>query len=95
MINIVTYWIDLFVNKILQVQRYRDDNLPEDGTIYYAVNDDDTYVQAVEGDQQYQFVNQEQMETENQEWETGNQNEEEQPEQVKFTLCMFITVVIL
>ncbi|XP_003424524.1 zinc finger protein 394 isoform X1 [Nasonia vitripennis] len=69
--------------EFVEVQRYKDENLPEDGTIYYAVNDDGTYVQAVEGNQQYQFVNQEQMETENQEWEAANQNAEEQPEQAE------------
>lgn len=72
--------------KMHQVQRFRDDNLPDDGTIYYAVNDGDgTYVQAVQEDgQQYQYVAEEPepVEQENQEWQTDEQIPQEQQETV-------------
>lgn len=66
-----------------QVQRFTDENLPEDGTIYYAVNDGDgTYVQAVAEDgQEYHYANEESMEQDNQEWDASNQNEDQLQQQ--------------
>ena len=68
----------------MQVQRFKNDNLPDDGTIYYAVNDEDgTYMQGVEDEeQQYQYATEEPMEQDNQEWETSQENLEEQEEQL-------------
>jgi hypothetical protein len=59
--------------------------LAEDGTVYYAVNDGDgSYVLTVEDDdQQYQYVNEEPMEQDNQDWEESNAMAEEQQEQVR------------
>ncbi|XP_058804818.1 zinc finger protein 135-like isoform X2 [Phymastichus coffea] len=71
--------------EFVEVQRFAEENLPEDGTIYYAVNEGDgTYVQAVTEDgQQYHYANEESMEQDNQEWEVSNQNtlEEQQQQQ--------------
>lgn len=77
------------------MQRYREENLPDGGTIYYAVNDEngDTYVQAVEEDMnQYEYSNQEVIEENNQEWEASNQSNEqqEQPQDEQVKMNFFL-----
>ncbi|KAJ8681518.1 hypothetical protein QAD02_017310 [Eretmocerus hayati] len=71
--------------EFVEVQRYRNDDLPEDGTIYYAVNEEEgTYVQATQdNEQQYQYASEEPMEQENQEWEGPDELSQQQQEQTE------------
>lgn len=77
------------------MQRYREENLPDGGTIYYAVNDEngDTYVQAVEENiGQYQYNNEEVLEENNQEWEASNQSNEQQQQQQEEQVEKLVTI---
>ena len=63
------------------MQRHKDSEIPEDGAIYYAVNEDGSFVQAVEDGQQYQYINESPMEGD-QEWVEQNPSEENEQELV-------------
>ncbi|KAL7300205.1 hypothetical protein TKK_0007048 [Trichogramma kaykai] len=65
--------------QFVEVEKYKNSEVAEDGTIYYAVNEDGSYVTSVEDQQHYEYTNETPVE-ENAEWDESNAEVETQQE---------------